>query len=137
MKAPRKSDTYTSDGARGVVKRVRSILDLLTPEAERVSAGAVLDEPRRLPAEHALPYARLTKRGRLKCPGGARVGDRFQWIEDIGNERRVMRVDIDEKTVIIDRHYSTDGFENGEAGRLVCLCNTEFLIPGGHVPEWV
>lgn len=130
MKKKKKSSEYTGDGARAVVKRLRELLATGDPVNFLTTIRESLNE-------HALPYARVTKSGTLKCPFcGQAVDDSFQYFEDIGSRRYVLRQK--EKLVVIEGFYKTEGFDKASAAeRLYCGCGTEFVLPDDYETDFV
>lgn len=66
----------------------------------------------------------------IVCPNcGEYKVNRFKYVEDIGNGRSVLDYDRRSKTLDIESHYETEGYDDGTNERLVCNCGCEFPIP--------
>ena len=65
----------------------------------------------------------------IECPHCHAVSDEHKYIEDIGNERSLNGINED-GTLIINGHYETEGYDDGDNGRLACgACYKSFAIP--------
>jgi hypothetical protein len=74
------------------------------------------------------PTFQVDADGDIVCPFcGA---SHFTYIEDIGNSRSVGEFLADERTLLIEGFYETDGCDDGDDGRLLCLgCGEDVGIP--------
>ena len=88
---------------------------------------------------------------KLKCPKcGCEDVSQFVYLEDIINCRKVLHVE-DDGTLVIDGHYDTDGYDDGDNPRLQChnevsgdapdsvgnICMHEFPIPDDVETDFV
>jgi hypothetical protein len=84
----------------------------------------------------ARPIVHVDAEGDLVCPFcGA---SDFQYIEDIGNSRKLDSFDAETRELRIDGFYETNGSDDGDDGRLFCNeCYEEAGIPADVEIDWV